>query len=186
MQLILASNSPRRRQILSEITENFQILPAQGEETTDYSMPPEMIVETLARAKAEEVFRANPNCAVLGADTIVYFRGNVLGKPKSEEDAFTTLGALSGNSHDVFTGVCIVTPYDKQCFYCRTRVTFNTLSDSFIRDYVKTGSPMDKAGSYGIQDHPALVRSYSGSFTNIVGLPKDEVRDKLVSMGIIK
>lgn len=185
MRFILASKSPRRKEILSEIITHFEVIPAVGEEKIDLALSPEQIVIKIARAKAEEVFARNPDAVVLGSDTIVYFKGRVLGKPKDEEDAFQTLSALSGNEHFVYTGVHICTYGREESFACCTRVLFNTLSETLIRSYIAGGSSLDKAGSYGIQDCPELVKSFEGSFTNIVGLPKDEVRDKLVLMGII-
>lgn len=185
MQVILASKSPRRKQILSQIIKEFTIIPSMAEEIVDLTLPPEEIVKNLAEAKAKDVFKTNCDCAVIGSDTIVYFNGRVLGKPKDEQDAYNTLSALSGNVHKVYTGVCVCTNQKTTCFYCCSTVEFNRLSDKFIRDYIATGSPMDKAGSYGFQDNPALVKSYSGSFTNIIGLPKDELKETLVSMRII-
>ena len=122
--------------------------------------------------------------AVLGADTVVVFNGEVLGKPKDEGDAVRMLTALSGNTHEVYTGVCMLYPtkaglrtfVDADC----TKVTFYPLTESFIRDYVAGGSPMDKAGAYGIQDG-GLVEKIDGSFTNVVGLPQ-ELCKKLLDM----
>ncbi len=185
MQVILASKSPRRKQILSEIIKDFTIIPSNAEEIVDLTLPPEEIVKNLAATKAQDVFKTNLDCVVIGSDTIVYFNGKVLGKPKDEQDAYNTLSLLSGNVHKVYTGVCVCTKLQTTCFYCCSTVEFNILSDKFIRDYIATGSPMDKAGSYGFQDNPALVKCYSGSFTNIIGLPKDELKKTLVSMRII-
>ena len=186
MRLLLASGSPRRKEILAEIAPDFGVVPAAGEERADLSLPPSEIVCALARAKAKEVFAKFPDCAVLGADTIVWFRGRALGKPKDEGEAAATLRALSANEHEVYTGVCILAGEREECFFSRSVVRFRALDEEFIRAYVSTGSPMDKAGSYGIQDHPAPVCSYTGSFSNMVGLPKEEVREKLVSMGILQ
>jgi len=185
MQIILASQSPRRKNILSEITKNFIIIPSNAEENVDLSLPPEIIVQTLAKAKAEQVFKEHDDCAVIGSDTIVYFNGKVLGKPKDEEDAFNTLSLLSANEHSVYTGVCVCAGKEIRTFSCRTRVVFNSLSERLIREYIATGSPMDKAGSYGFQDNPALVKEYFGSYTNIIGLPKEELEETLVSMRLI-
>ena len=186
MKLILASASPRRREILSGLTPAFEVVPSAGEERADLSLPPREIVISLARQKAEEVFTRFPGAAVLGADTIVYFRGKVLGKPKDAEDAKRTLRMLSGRTHSVFTGYCILCSDRCVAGACETEVEFNELSEAFIEEYVAGGSPMDKAGSYGIQDDARLVRAYRGSYTNIVGLPEEAVGAELRKLGILQ
>lgn len=176
MDWILASASPRRKELLGQLIEKFEIIPAQGEERTDENLSPEALVKSLAKQKATEV-ATYPNSQgkiVLGADTVVVYGGKVLGKPKDEEDAFSMLSALSGREHDVYTGVCIVYPTaggaEKLVAVERTQVRFYPLSEAQIRAYIATGSPMDKAGAYGIQDG-GLVESIQGSFSNVVGLP---------------
>lgn len=186
MKLILASASPRRREILSALIPSFEIVPAACEERADLTLPPEEIARSLARQKAEEVFSRRPEAAVLGADTIVYFRGKVLGKPKDAEDAKRTLRMLSGNTHSVFTGYCILCGKNRSEGACETQVEFNALPEPFIEEYVAGGSPMDKAGSYGIQDDARLVRAYRGSYTNIVGLPEEAIGAELRKLGIIQ
>ena len=177
MEWILASASPRRRELLGELIENFEIIPAKGEETAPECCTVEELVKTLARQKAEEV--ASLPCAagkaVLGADTVVALNGTVLGKPKDEADAIAMLSALSGNVHEVYTGVCVCFPKENGTREIvtkaeRTEVVFETLSKEQIEAYVATGSPMDKAGAYGIQDG-GLVKKIIGSFSNVVGLP---------------
>ena len=136
MKLILASASPRRREILSALIPSFEIVPAACEERADLTLPPEEIARSLARQKAEEVFSRRPEAAVLGADTIVYFRGKVLGKPKDAEDAKRTLRMLSGNTHSVFTGYCILCGKNRAEGACETQVEFNALPEPFIEEYV--------------------------------------------------
>ncbi|MDE6691556.1 MAG: Maf family protein, partial [Clostridia bacterium] len=109
MKIVLASASPRRKELLKEIVEDFEIIPARGEERADLSLPPEQIVCALASGKCGEVFGKYPDCAVIGCDTIVYFMGRVLGKPKSREEAVQTLKELSGRTPSVYTGVCVRT-----------------------------------------------------------------------------
>lgn len=170
MKIILASASPRRKELLKRITPNFTVIPAVGEERVNLSLFPDKIACSLAEHKCDEVFSANPRCLVIGCDTVVVFGDKILGKPKNEEDAAETLKMLSGKTHFVYTGVCVRSP-DKKLLKCdKTEVRFNNLSDKFIEEYVKSGSPMDKAGSYGIQD-AGVVREYYGSYTNVVGLP---------------
>lgn len=170
MNIILASASPRRRELLSRIFSDFEVIPAVGREDADPTLPPEEYVKTLASRKCGEVFAAHPDSLVIGCDTIVVFGDKILGKPADEEDAVNTLKTLSGKFHKVMTGVRVLSPYKDLSGVEITEVRFNALTDKFIEDYVASGSPMDKAGSYGIQDG-GVVRSYAGSYTNVVGLP---------------
>ena len=185
MKWILASASPRRKELLKEIVEEFEIIPAKGEEKVDEALSPCELVKALAAQKAREV-AAIPTAKdkiVLGADTVVALGEKVLGKPVDEADAFAMLSALSGKTHCVYTGVCVSVPKDggrveiiqAEC----THVTFEELSETFIKSYIASGSPMDKAGAYGIQDG-GLVKSLSGSYSNVVGLPV-ELCKKIVS-----
>ena len=175
MQYILASASPRRKELLAELIEDFEIIPSQADENVKKRFSA-MLVLTLAERKASEVAMRpeSEGKIVIGSDTVVSFRGKVLGKPKDEEEAFRMLKTLSGKKHAVYTGVCLA--YQKEGKYCyiakteRTLVYFNKLSDEWIREYVASGSPMDKAGAYGIQDG-GLVKKIKGSYTNVVGLP---------------
>ncbi len=182
MEWILASASPRRKQLLGELVPQFEIIPARGEENGQ-GKTGAALVQTLAAQKAQEV-AALPiatDKAVLGADTVVCLEGEVLGKPKDEEDAARMLSALSGKTHEVYTGVCISYP-DKNgarktlvASDC-TKVLFETLSKEKIAAYIATGSPMDKAGAYGIQDG-GLVKEITGSLSNVVGLPIELCRE---------
>ena len=175
MKFILASASPRRKELVKEFVEETEIIPAKGEETA-VAGTPRRLVEALSKQKADEVFslEGNPQTIVLGADTVVAYGKKVLGKPKSEEEAFEMLKMLSGRSHFVYTGVCFIYYSNGKKKYinrsAKTRVKFEKLSDEWIKEYVKSGSPMDKAGAYGIQDG-GLVKKIHGSFSNVVGLP---------------
>lgn len=186
MKIILASASPRRKEILSRIIAEFETVPSLADERVGEGLSPAEIVKTLARRKAEEVRARFPDAAVLGADTIVYFEGKVLGKPKDEEDAAETLHRLSGRTHSVYTGYCLLAAGDSYSGCVRTDVRFNKLSESFIAQYVASGSPLDKAGSYGIQDDKRLVKNFEGSYTNIVGLPEEEIRDLFKRVGLLE
>ncbi|MBQ8395136.1 MAG: septum formation protein Maf [Clostridia bacterium] len=178
MEWILASASPRRKELLAELITEFDVLPARGEETAPQGLSPEELVKVLARQKATEV-AALPQAkgkAVLGSDTVVALDRKILGKPASEQEAVAMLTALSGRAHEVYTGVCIVYPTatgvkEFVAADC-TAVHFNRLSQKDIEAYVATGSPMDKAGAYGIQDG-GLVERIEGSFSNVVGLPME-------------
>ncbi len=176
MEWILASASPRRKELLAELIENFEIIPACGEERVDEALSPEKMVQALAAQKAAEV-AALPQArgkAVLGSDTVVVLDNEVLGKPRDEKDAARMLRALSGRTHEVFTGVCIIYPkggdVSKLTAAACTKVRFLPLTEEKIASYVATGSPMDKAGAYGIQDG-GLVEKIDGSFSGVVGLP---------------
>lgn len=178
MQYILASASPRRRELLSQVLDDFIVDPARGGEEVNSSIFPEDIACALAERKCDEVFHRHSGSTVIGCDTIVVFRGEILGKPKDAADAAATLKMLSGKTHYVITGVCVRNKYRKLIKYDKTEVKFNVLSERFINEYVAGGSPLDKAGSYGIQDG-GLVDKYYGSYTNVVGLPVALVRDML-------
>lgn len=176
MEWILASQSPRRKELLKEIVEQFEIIPAQGEEILPKNATVEEKVLALAKQKAEEVasLPASQGKWVLGADTIVVLKKQILGKPKDEQDAQRMLSALSGKTHEVLTGVCMMKTEDGQTTSLvavgKTKVVFNRLTQAQIQAYIASGSPMDKAGAYGIQDG-GLVKKIKGSFSNVVGLP---------------
>ena len=163
MELILASASPRRKQLLADILPAFAVEPSVCEEIFDPALAPQELALSLARQKAEDVFARHPGSAVLGADTVVAFEGRVLGKPRSPEDAAQTLSRLSGKTHCVYTGYCLLCSGQRAEGVCASEVDFAVLSADFIRGYVASGKPMDKAGSYGIQDDPSPVRAWRGS-----------------------
>lgn len=176
MEWILASQSPRRKELLKEIVEQFEIIPAKGEEILPQNATVEEKVISLAKQKAEEIasLQASNGKWVLGADTIVVLKKEILGKPKDEQDAKRMLSALSGKTHEVLTGVCMMKKQDGQTTSLtavgKTKVVFERLTKAQIEKYVASGSPMDKAGAYGIQDG-GLVKKIKGSFSNVVGLP---------------
>ena len=185
MEIILASASPRRKEILSRIVPAFTVVPSGADEHVP-PLSPADTVEALACMKAESVFEKYPEALVIGADTVVAFEGKILGKPADREDAVRTLRMLSGQEHEVFTGWCILAPGAKKSGSVRTAVRFRDLDEGFIREYADSGKPLDKAGSYGIQDDERLVAKYSGSFTNVVGFPEEEIREQLKSLGCVK
>lgn len=184
-KLILASGSPRRRKLMEQTGLAFTVIPAETDESTAEGLPPKTMVKHLARQKALAVVAKHPGAVVLGADTMVAVDGEVLGKPKNEEDARRMLRLLSGREHCVHTGVCVVTPSGTTITFCETSyVTFRGISPDEIDRYVATGEPMDKAGAYAIQGRGAkLVRDYSGDYTNIVGLPAWRVLRVLCGFG---
>lgn len=182
MKLILASNSPRRKELLLKAGVEFTVISSSFSET-DKKDGIETAVEN-AFGKAFSVYEQNKDAVVLGADTVVILNGKILGKPKDEQDAFNTLKTLSGKTHYVVTGYAIISENFIEKGYEKTAVTFNKLSDKLITEYVNTGLPLDKAGSYGIQDGFNLVKNYDGSFTNIVGLPVEKILPLLKKAGV--
>ena len=173
MQFVLASASPRRKELLAELITTFEICPSNADENiTSYTSPEDLVLQ-LAALKAREVALRpeHEGKIVIGSDTVVAFDGEVLGKPKDEADAKRMLTALSGNTHQVYTGVCIVLPNGEKLVAADcTDVEFEALDEAAISAYVATGSPMDKAGAYGIQDG-GVVKEIHGSYSNVVGFP---------------
>lgn len=170
MQLILASKSPRRRTLLSGLGYDFIVEPSLGQEVFDSSLPIDQALEQVALEKAKEVAQRHPDAIVLAADTIVYDRGMILGKPKDAQEAFETLRSLSGRSHEVKTAVVVTGHGHTYSLVETSQVHFRALSDEEIQAYVNQGTCLDKAGSYGIQDVD-FVDHTEGSYSNVVGLP---------------
>ena len=183
-KLILASQSPRRLELLQQITDQFEVVPSSVEEKLDYGLRPEENVRLLARAKAENVGKNYPECWVLGADTLVALHQEILGKPVDVSDAHRILSRLSGKEHRVMTGVCVVSPKKTLDTAVTSNVRFKSLTDEEISNYIQTGEPMDKAGAYAIQGKGNfMIREFSGSKSNIIGLPIDELKTLLAKTG---
>lgn len=195
-KIILASGSPRRREILENMGLEFSVLVSDADESTvdKNAVPVNVYVQELALLKANAAARAadDNNALIISADTVVYADGEILGKPKNEEDACTMLSKLSGKCHSVFTGICIMRRRDMLgvCRCAETKVYFKELSQEKIRRYVKTGEPMDKAGAYGIQGKGSvLVDKIEGDYFNVVGLPASclaEVLEKEFDFDVLK
>ena len=187
-QLILASQSPRRRYLLEQAGLTFAVVPSSFDEGSIQLSDPEPYVKILARAKAEDVARKHPTSWVIGADTIVTIDHAILGKPADPEEARRMLAKLSGQSHDVYTGYAIICGQRKVCISkaVRTDVQFKALNAAEIDWYIQTGEPFDKAGAYAIQGMGTfLVRRINGSYTNVVGLPVCEVIEDLLQLGVV-
>lgn len=168
--IILASKSPRRKELLSIITNDFVIKTADVDETLPENIAPDKAVEYLSKIKAEPF--KNENDIVIGADTVVSIDGKILGKPKDKADAYNMLKMLSGKEHSVFTGVTVIGYGNTDTFSVETRVKFFELTDEEINNYTNTGEPFDKAGGYGIQGKGSLlVEKIDGDYFNVVGLP---------------
>lgn len=172
VKLILASKSPRRCELLKYITDEFEVIPSSCDETVPDGLDVYEVPEFLSVRKALDVAKNNPDSLVIGCDTVVIIDNTILGKPRDMSDAFNMLCTLSGRTHTVVSGVCLCLKGKTMSFSQHTDVTFYSLKEEDIIKYLDTNSPLDKAGSYGIQDGAALfVESISGDFYNVVGFP---------------
>ena len=171
-RLILASASPRRQELLRRIAEEFTVCPADADETLPVGLSVKRQIETLARRKAEAVWALHPQDTVIGADTMVVADGKPLGKPVDAADARRMLKLLSGRTHEVITGLAVLSPVGERVGHRTTRVHVRALTDAEIDRYIATGEPMDKAGAYGIQGRGAvLISGIEGDYFNVGGLP---------------
>ena len=170
--IILASASPRRKEILELADLEFDVMPSDAQEITTKTAPNEVVME-LASIKAKDIYKkSEKQSMIVGADTVVAYQGQILGKPTDEADAKRMLTMLSGQTHEVYTGVCVIEDGKTKTFYEETKVTFYEISDEQIDYYIKTGEPMDKAGSYGIQGKAAVfIKGIEGDYYNVVGFP---------------
>ncbi|MDD4290897.1 MAG: Maf family protein [Clostridia bacterium] len=189
MNIVLASKSPRRVELLRTLIKGFEVCPSVADEVITSSNPESVVCE-LALNKASDVFHSHnmgEDVLIIGADTIVVSDDKIIGKPKSRTHAFEMLRGLSGRTHEVFTGVCLLKSEAvntiRRLFCVRSEVLFRTLSDDEIERYIDTGSPFDKAGGYGIQDS-GFVADIRGSYTNVMGLPLERLKEELVNCGI--
>ena len=183
--IILASASPRRKELLKLITDDFKIIPSNADENITGKYTPEELTKELSRIKAIDVYNKlkNNSDIIISADTVVSIDNKVLGKPKDENDAFQTLRLLSGNVHSVYTGVTIIKGNYTNTFSAKTDVYFYPLTDDDIKGYLKTDEYKDKAGSYGIQGFGGLfVEKIVGDYNNVVGLPVSELNLKLKNL----
>lgn len=180
MKIVLASGSPRRRELMNYITEDFIVCTSNAEENLPYGIDPFKAAEYLAVQKASAAATERPDDIVIGCDTIVIVDGKILGKPSGEEDARNMLRTLSGRTHDVVTGCAVACGGEIQSFSEKTGVSFYALSEEEIEEYLATGEPFDKAGGYGIQGKGALfVSGIKGDYYNVVGLPIAALSRKL-------
>ena len=180
-KIVLASASPRRRELLSSLGLEFAVRAPTIDETAKEDEPPRIFAERLAAEKAAAV-TVDPGTTVIAADTIVVLDGEILGKPNDEAHAAEMLSGLSGQTHEVITAVCIAKDAVSRVFSVSTEVVFRTLTQSEIAAYVSSGCPMDKAGAYAIQGGAShMVQTINGSYTNVVGLPLCELHNALIS-----
>ncbi|NQT29158.1 MAG: septum formation protein Maf [Candidatus Saganbacteria bacterium] len=177
--IILASASPRRAKLLKKIIKDFKIIPSRVNEAKITAKTPEAFCVKAAIAKASDVARKQKKAIVIGADTIVVLGKKILGKPKSRKAAIAMLKSLSGRTHKVITGIAVVDSetFKKAADYVVTKVKMKKVAEAKILDYVKSGRPMDKAGSYGIQEIEGdFIDTVSGDYDNVVGLPVRQLK----------
>jgi len=181
-KLLLASGSPRRRQLLEDAGFDFEVKTVPFDESFPEDLPSEKVAEHLAKGKNETHRQSFLDEIILTADTVVIFNDRILGKPEDAEEAISTIKLLSGKIHEVVTGVCISSPDKQVAFSCTTKVKFEELTEPEIRSYVEKYHPMDKAGSYAIQEWIGLIgiEWIEGSYYNVVGLPMHKVYRILV------
>lgn len=188
MEYILASGSPRRIELFKKIVDNFEVIPSNADESLENFFAKEEIASVLAKtpyvasikiasAKARDVAKTHENALVLGADTGVFLDGEMIGKPESCEEAEKMLKKLSGRTHKVITGYCVIYCGNEYHGYDETEVVFNSLSDELISSYVKSGLYKGKAGAYGIQDGYPLVSHIVGDYYNVMGFPTDKIKE---------
>jgi septum formation protein len=184
--LVLASGSPRRKELLAILGVEYEVRVSDCDETIEPGTDPERAVQELAYRKAAVVAKTVHGGFVLGADTIVVHEGVILGKPQDVEDARRMLAMLSGQTHVVYTGIALVEAGGERVVrdVCATRVTMKRLTPEMIEAYIATGEPMDKAGAYAIQGKAApFITSIEGDYFNVVGLPLSLVADRLAELG---
>ena len=187
--LILASASPRRSELLGQLKVEFRVLPGDATEVAYEYLSPQEICQLNAHRKARAVAKKIPDALVLGADTLVFLEGAVLGKPADLAEARSMLARLQGRTHQVVTGVSLIhlRGHRERIFAVSTDVTFRPLDESQIDAYIAKTNPLDKAGSYGIQDYGELIISeISGSYSNVVGLPLERLSAELAACGLWK
>ena len=186
--LILASASPRRAELLRQLNPEFQIVASDAAEIFDEQLSPWELCQLNAHRKARAVAKKYPDALVLGADTLVFLDNDAMGKPSSLVEAKRMLARLQGQTHQVVTGVSLIhlRAHGERTFAASTDVTFRLLTAEQIDDYLSKTNPLDKAGAYAIQEHGALVvAEISGSFSNVVGLPVEQLKSELEAWPVI-
>ena len=179
--IVLASKSPRRQQLMHNITDDFIVDVSDIDESTSLNMSPIEAVQDIAKRKGLDIVKKHPGQIVISADTIVVIDNMILGKPVDEDDAYRMLSLLSNRTHEVITAFCLLKDDNFYEEYVISKVTFNKLEDELIKNYIASGSPMDKAGAYGAQDNKdfLIVKNISGSRDNVIGFPVKEIKEAL-------
>ena len=188
-KIVLASSSPRRRELLSQVGVEYEVIPSECEEIITSVIPSEVVLQ-LSKDKAADVAKnVQTGTIVIGADTVVASDGRILGKPSDEKDAFNMISSLRNRHHSVYTGVTIIY-HDAdgdivRTFYNETKVFVYDMSDDEIWEYIATGEPMDKAGAYGIQGRFAsYIKGIEGDYNNVVGLPVSHLLQEIRKMEV--
>lgn len=184
--LVLASASPRRRELLRRLSLAFEVVPGEAEEIMSRSMPPAEVCQINAYRKARVVAKHYPDAVVLGADTLVCLGRHVFGKPADLNEAFAMMSMLQGQTHEVITGVCLLhlREHRQRAFAVSTTVRFRPLRTSQIRRYFELVNPLDKAGAYGIQEQgEMIVDAVEGSLSNVIGLPLERLAEEMQQWG---
>ena len=185
MEYLLASTSPRRKELMKMISDSFDIQSEEIDEHISYKLGPVEAVKDISFRKGDKISQLNPNKIVIAADTIVVIDNEIIGKPIDEIDAYKILKRLSARTHQVITGYTIFYQNKHLTNISISEVTFNELSDALIKDYISSKSPLDKAGAYGLQDNENyhLIKKIKGSYYNVIGFPVDEIKvdiDRLI------
>ncbi len=186
-QIILASTSPRRRQLIKLLGIPFKVVASNYHEVHHKHFTPKQLVGFLAEGKAAATAKKYPNSIIVGADTIVVHKGKIFGKPKDKEDARKMLSKFSGQAQDVLTGVCVInlSAHKKVTKVVKSKLYFRKLNKQAIENLLSAGNFLDKAGAYAVQDHGAgLIRKVSGDYTNVVGLPLEALGKMLKKIGV--
>lgn len=181
MEYILASKSPRRKELMKEISPSFEVEAISINEHNYYANTPIKTVKNICYHKGIEVANKHPEKIVISADTIVVLNGEIIGKPINKQDAINILNKLSGNTHYVITGFSIFYQNKNVTKTVKSKVIFNKLDDNLISSYVESESPLDKAGAYGIQDNQSypIIKKIIGSYENVVGFPITEIKQSI-------
>lgn len=185
-KLILASGSPRRRELLSLLVKDFMVVQSGADETIKEPLPPAEYVCALAQRKAQEVAQRYPDAVVIGSDTVVFCDGEILGKPRDAAQAAEMLRRLSGRTHTVATAVAVCGSWGVRVFSSETLVEFAAISAAEIDWYISTGEPMDKAGAYGIQGLASrFIKGIQGDYYTVMGLPVQKLYQVLLELGVL-
>ena len=181
MRYILASKSPRRKDLMRLISSDFLIATEDIDEESSYVLSPIEAVKDIAKRKGEAVYKSYPEDLVISADTIVVLDNKIIGKPIDEKDAYRILKMLSNKTHYVYTGYALHYKGQTTINVVKGEVIFNKLSDELINSYIKSKSPLDKAGAYGIQDNDKypIIKNIIGSYDNVVGFPVKEIKEDI-------
>jgi len=186
-KIILASNSPRRKELMSMLQVDYEVIVSRVEEIIDETLSEEDLVMDLAFQKAIDIFKTHKEDIVLGFDTLVYVENEILGKPTSAEDAKRMLKLLSGKTHTVVTGCAIITKTISKSFYEKSRVTFYSMTESEIDGYIASKESFDKAGAYAVQGLGSkFVKSIHGDFYTVMGLPVARLYHELKELNLLK